>query len=89
MHIQTIKPRGRLLGAIADWFRGDTHYYTRAHIMPDGEAILEQRNSSNGRPQIVCLSPRQVDDMIAGYPAAKNQANTVGVIQRWDINEGS
>ena len=89
MHIQTVKPRGRLLSAIADWFRGDTHYYTRAHVMPNGEVILEQRNSYNGKSHIVCLSPRQVEEMIGGYSTARLHANTVGVIQRWTISEGS
>lgn len=82
------KPSRGLLARIADVWGRKPKQWTKAHAMPDGGLLVEQR-TDGARTHYVLLDKITVDRLAAGLPILREHAHSLGRMQTWELEEVS
>ena len=82
------KPSRGLLARIADVWGRKPRQWTKAHAMPDGGLLVEQRTDGD-RTHYVSLDKMTVDRLASGLPLLLEHAHSLGRMQTWELEEVS
>ena len=82
------KPSRGLLARIADVWGRKPKQWTKAHAMPDGGLLVEQR-TDGARTHYVLLDKMTVDRLASGLPLLLEHAHSLGRMQTWELEEVS